>query len=69
MYIPNTPFTQNDWDHLSSCWLTVKHTKLSHEELESLFQLLPNYIQHLGDQHGMNDTVFRDEVIQWLSEN
>jgi hypothetical protein len=61
-------FTKNDWNHLHDCWFRVKGTKPTQNELESLFDELPSDLQSLADEWGMNDTVFRDGVIEWIQE-
>lgn len=66
---PKKPFTQNDWDHLHDCWLHVKAVKPTQEQLENLFQDLPEDLQFLADEWGMNDTVFREGVILWIMSN
>lgn len=67
-------FTKNDWNHLHDCileatWNTDKK-KCTQEELEAIYELLPQHLQLLAIEWGMNDTVFRDDVIEWYkSEN
>jgi hypothetical protein len=68
-YQPQQPFTQNDWNHLHDCWVNVKGVKPTQEQLEALFQELPSDLQHLADEWGMNDTVFREEVMEWILSN
>jgi hypothetical protein len=68
-YVPLVPFSKQDWAHLHDCWFHVKGTKPTQEQLEELFDRLPADYQHLADGWGMNDTVFRDNVIEWLESN
>lgn len=68
-YTPQKPFTRNDWNHLHDCWVHVKDTKPTQEQLEQLFQELPRDLQFLADEWGMNDTVFREKVIVWIVSN
>ena len=68
-FYPQNPFTQNDWAHLHDCWLHVKGVKPTQEQLENLFEDLPKDLQILDDEWGMNDTVFREGVIQWIMSN
>ena len=66
---PTKPFVKNDWDHLHDCWFLVKGTKPTQKELEKLFDELPEDLQFLADEWGMNDTEFREGVIEWIQSN
>jgi len=66
---PKEPFSKNDWDHLHDCWLHAKGTKPTQEQLENLFDELPEDLQMLADDWGMNDTEFRESVIEWMENN
>jgi hypothetical protein len=66
-------FTQNEWDHLhdvvlDATWKTTK-TKLTQQELENLFQELPEYIKDDAYRWGLNDTVVRDNIHVWYQKN
>ena len=66
-------FTQHEWDHLhdvvlDATWETSK-TKLTQQELEKLFQELPEHIKEDAYRWGLNDTVVRDKIYVWYKEN
>ena len=67
-YQPKEPFNPSDWTHLHDCWLHAKGTKPTSEQLTLLFDQLPTHLQHLADEWGMNDIVFRDGVIEWIEQ-
>jgi hypothetical protein len=66
---PKESFIKNDWNHLHDCWFHVKGVKPTHEQLEKLFEELPSDLQFLADEWGMNDTEFREGVIEWIQSN
>lgn len=39
------------------------------EEIVRVWNALPDYIQDIAIQWGCSDTVFRDDMYEWLSEN
>jgi hypothetical protein len=66
-------FTQHEWNHLhdvvlDATWKTTK-SKLTQQELESLFQELPEHIQKEAYRWGLNDSVVRDSIYVWYKEN
>jgi len=65
-------FTKNEWDHMHDCildatWDTTKK-KCTREELEEIFKLLPDYMKEDAYKYGMNDTVWRDNFIDWYKD-
>jgi hypothetical protein len=66
-------FTKNEWDHLhdvvlGATWKTTK-TKLTQQELENLFQELPEHLKEDAQHWGLNDSVVRDEIYVWYQKN
>jgi len=65
-------FTKNEWNHLHDCIFeaTYNTTKknCNQQELEEIFKQLPEHLQHMAFEYGMNDTVFRDHVIEWYEK-
>lgn len=59
-------FNQNDWAHLHDCWFHVYETKPTREQLEEMFDSLPDGMQILAEEWGCNDTVFREDLIDYL---
>jgi hypothetical protein len=66
-------FSKNDWDHMHDCILdiTFKTTKknCSREELETIFDKLPEDMQLDAYEWGMSDTLWRDNFIEYYKEN
>ncbi len=65
--------TQDEWNHLhdvvlAATWKTTK-TKLTQQELESLFQQLPEVIKEDALHWGLNDSVVRDKIYVWYQKN
>jgi hypothetical protein len=66
-------FTKNDWDHMHDCildatWKTTKKN-CSQEELEEIYETLPIDLKLEAELWGMNDTVWRDNFIEWYLKN
>ena len=71
--IDKNKFGSDDWLHLhdavlTATWNTTRR-KCSDEELRAIFDDLPTHLQVMAVEHGMNDTVFKDGVIQWLERD
>lgn len=62
-------FTKNEWNHFHDAVLTAWGTNICAEDLPELFKSLPNHEKSLAYEYGMNDTVFRDNVIIHLRRN
>ncbi len=65
-------FTKNDWNHLhdtilTATWNTVKK-KCNQQELEEFYEALPTHLKYLAIEWGMNDTKFREGVIEHYFE-
>jgi len=63
-----TKWEDNDWNHLHDVVFYVTYKKSTREELEKIFESLPEDLRLLACQWGMNDTVFRDNTIEYLQE-
>jgi hypothetical protein len=66
-------FKQYHWDHLhdvvlDATWTTTK-TSLNQNELEELFDSLPEHIKAEARHWGLNDTVVRDHIYLWYVKN
>ena len=55
-------------DSFHDCVLNATQKSLSNDELEKLFNTLPQETQGLAVSWGLNDTVFRDEVYEYLTQ-
>lgn len=66
-------FTKHQWAHMHDCilhatWKTTKK-KSTQEELEKLFEQLPEDLKGEARHWGMNDTLWRDHFIEWYESN
>ncbi len=61
-------FTNSDLDSLHDVVYEAIDKSLSYEELEKIFNELPEHIQSLAVSWGMSDTVFRDNVYEHLKK-
>lgn len=66
-------FTDNEWNHLhdvvlNATWKTTK-TKMSREELQSLFNELPDDIKSQAYNWGLSDTLVRESIHTWYIKN
>ena len=66
-------FDKNDWDHMHDCvldatWDTVKK-KSTREELIEIFNTLPTHLQAEAYEFGMNDTLWREDFIEWYKQS
>lgn len=62
-------FTQHEWNHFHDCYFHVFGIHLKQEEMEELWNNLPDYLKEDSLEWGMNDTLWRDNFIEWLEEN
>lgn len=60
---------ENDWDHLHDVVYNVTGKKSNREELVIIFESLSDKLKFMAYDYGMNDTVFRDKVFEYLQEN
>ena len=61
-------FEKNDWDHMHDVVLHVTHKSSTMRELIEFYKSLPEHLHELAEEWGMNDTVFREEAIEFLRE-
>jgi hypothetical protein len=59
-------FTKHDWDCFHDAVLDATGKDHTKEELEKLYEKLPDKLKSLAVQWGMSDTVFRDRVFAHL---
>lgn len=55
-------FDENDWAHLHDVVYGIYHRDSTRDELEKIFESLPRELKFIAYEHGMNDTVFRDDT-------
>lgn len=62
-------FTDNDWNHMHDCILHVtwntERKKCSREELQTIFESIPQNLKNEAYEFGMSDTLWRDKFIEW----
>jgi hypothetical protein len=67
-----TKFSKNDWDHMHDCILDVTYNttrkNCSREELEKIFNDLPEDMKLDAFMWGMSDTLWRDNFIDYYKE-
>ena len=61
-------FTDHEWAHMHDAALHAIGKKLSREDLHKLFNSLPEDLQEEALEFGMNDTLWRDHLIEHLNE-
>jgi len=61
-------FDENDWAHFHDCIFYVTDEKMRQDQLERLFELIPEEMQEDAYEWGMNDTLWRDNFITWMTE-
>lgn len=59
-------FEKNEWDHFHDCFFHVYKIKKSKEELEKIYLSIPNEMKLDALNWGMNDTVFRENLINYF---
>lgn len=62
-------FSQHDWNHLHDVILTANSKNLNSKELRDFFNKLPEDIKADAAIFGMSDTLWRDNLIEYLQEN
>ena len=60
---------RNDFDAMHYVIFSVKDYKPTDEDIQNIWNKLPEDIQGTAIQWGCNDTVFRDELYEWLEQN
>ena len=68
-----TKFSKHDWNHMHDCILDVTYNttkkNCSREELETIFNKLPEDMKMEAYEWGMSDTLWRDNFIDYYKEN
>ena len=60
---------QEDLDHMHDVIYEVIDREPTNEEILRVWENLPEGIRETAIQWGTSDTVFRDNMYEWLSEN
>ena len=60
---------QEDLDHMHDVIFEVIERKPTNEEIQRVWEELPGNIRGIATQWGTSDSVFRDNMYEWLSEN
>ena len=72
MIIEIKDFSEHDWAHMHDCILHVTHNttkkKCTREELQEIFDSLPESLKFEAYEWGMADTLWRDKFINWLNQ-
>ena len=62
-------FSDGEWDRMHDVVLDAGNKSLSKEELIVLYSKLPEHIQADAVHWGLNDTVVRDNIYDWVLDN
>lgn len=68
MLIVNTLFEDEKWYSLHDAVYNATGVSHTEEKLKELFLELPKHIQHTAFEWGLSDTVFRDEVYVYITQ-
>lgn len=60
---------REDFDSIHDVILSVKGYKPTDEEIQKIWDKLPQYLQGKAIEWGCSDTVFRDDLYEWLEKN
>ena len=60
---------QSDFDSMHDVVSEVMENDPSNEEIQKLWNVMPDHIKGMAFQWGCNDTVFRDKMYTWLEES
>jgi hypothetical protein len=60
---------REDFDAMFDVIFGVKGYEPTDEDIQNIWDKLPDYIQATAIQWGCDDTVFRDELNYWLYQN
>jgi hypothetical protein len=60
---------QEDLNHMHDVILEVIGRKPTNEEIQRVWEELPDHIKGIATQWGTSDSVFRDNMYEWLSKN
>jgi hypothetical protein len=58
-------FDQHDWNHLHDCVYDITGRDLPQNDLEAIFDDLPDALKTEAHQWGMSDTLWRDNFMQY----
>lgn len=62
-------FNENDWSHLHDALLDATGMSIdSIDHLKMIYLKLPSEVKSQAKEHGMNDTVFRDKVVETFKD-
>ena len=64
--IVNVTLEQEDFDHMHDVIYDVLDIEPTNEQTQKLWDMLPEHIKGIAIQWGTSDTVFRDELHEWL---
>lgn len=67
--IVNVILQQFDFDYMHDVIYEVLGYKPTNQQIQDIWDKLPDEIQGTAIQWGTSDTVFRDELYLWLREN
>lgn len=60
---------REDFNAIHDVIFSVKGYKPSDEDIQKIWDLLPQDLQGIAIQWGCSDSVFRDDLYEWLGEN
>lgn len=61
-------FEKHEWAHLHDVVLDTTGKSLKQLELEALYNTLPEYLQEDAVHWGLNDSVVRDNIYEYLEK-
>lgn len=60
---------KEDFDHMHDVIYDVLGYEPTNEQIQAIWDKLPEEIQGTAIQWGCSDTVFREDMYEWLEEN
>lgn len=60
---------KEDFDHMHDAIYDVLGYEPTNEQIQAIWDKLPEEIQGTAIQWGCSDSVFRDDMYEWLEEN
>ena len=67
--IINITLEQEDFDHMHDVIYDVLGYEPTNQQIQDIWDKLPDEIQGIAIQWGTSDTLFGDELHEWLTEN
>ncbi len=61
--------TEHDWNHMHDCIFHVTKNSTSKDDMIKIFNEMPGDMKFDAFEWGMNDTLWRDNFIDWYKEN